>query len=167
MIKHASPSTTVSLVSLLDFDSYLSIVGEPSVGTYDEEFPKSLETATSDFNDTLSGYQPGGVSSAWQEYGIRDDSGLLIGLASFRVMSDKTVKLVKARVGVHMGSAWRGRGHATRALADVLDMLRNNGVGMAEAVIDHDNTPSRKLFVRAGFKQLGTLGGDAWYYLDL
>ena len=159
--------TILTQVTIQDYADYLTIASDLTVGAYDDEFPKEEAAARADFMGTLEGYLPGADPAGWQEYAVRSEAGVLVGLASFRVITDPAVPLVTSRIGVHLGSAWRGKGYAGRALVSVLCMLRERGAGMAEALIDPDNAPSRRLFERVGFRQGGVLGGDIWYHLSL
>jgi RimJ/RimL family protein N-acetyltransferase len=61
-----------------------------------------------------------------------------------------------ANVSYWTSATDRGRGHATRSLALLLDYARSIGIGDAEAHIAADNRPSRRVAEKAGFLPAST-----------
>lgn len=155
----------LSKLSPSDLTQYIHLVSEASLGTYDKEYPKDTQEACASLDERINSYEAGSDPAAWQEYAIRDEHGDLVGLASYRVSTSSS--LVKARVGIHLGRYYWGKGYASLALKDLLKHLREKNVDMVEAIIDPDNAPSIRLFTRNGFKETGIIGGDLWYYLEL
>jgi RimJ/RimL family protein N-acetyltransferase len=62
-----------------------------------------------------------------------------------------------ANVSYWTNATDRGRGHATRSLALLLDYARSIEIRDAEAQIAADNRPSRRVAEKAGFFPIGTL----------
>jgi RimJ/RimL family protein N-acetyltransferase len=157
----------VTQLNANDYQDYLLIVGDPTVGEFDEEFPKSEDAAREDFNQSICGYSPLSDPKGWKEHGIRNLEGTLIGLTSYRLMYESGLSVIKARVGIHLHKPWRGKGYASHALAALLILLKEStGTNVIEAVIDQDNHSSRRLFERAGFKKIVLIGGDDWFCLE-
>ncbi len=83
------------------------------------------------------------------------------------VSGRKTVGFILSRraadeaeiLSVAVARAWRGRGHS-RALLD-LHLRRLAGLGSRAVFleVDENNTPARKLYARAGFREVGRRPG--------
>lgn len=134
------------------FPDYCQIVCNASTGEFDEEFPKSPQQARESFEESIS-QEPLSVDS-WNEYGVFEEEGQLVGLVShFDSVSPDCTR--KSRVGYHFHPLFLGRGYATEAVGSLTSLLREQGTQMVECVVHPANIPSVSLLKRLGF----SLGG--------
>jgi len=62
-------------------------------------------------------------------------------------------------LSVAVAHSWRGRGLARRLLDRHLSRLAGLGLGAVFLEVDGDNTPARRLYARAGFREVGRRPG--------
>ena len=62
-------------------------------------------------------------------------------------------------LSVAVARAWRGRGLARRLLDLHLRRLAGFGLSAVFLEVDEDNTPARRLYARAGFREVGRRPG--------
>jgi ribosomal-protein-alanine N-acetyltransferase len=62
-------------------------------------------------------------------------------------------------LSVAVARSWRGRGLARRLLDLHLRRLAGLGLGAVFLEVDEDNTPARRLYTRAGFREVGRRPG--------
>ena len=150
-----------------DYEAYLRIVGDPSTGTHDEEFPKVGAVADSSFEESLAdGICPAIVLGAWRELAIRTSEGVLAGLVSYKV--DSGANKLKARVGVHLHTDHRGKGCAVMALLALYGFFRTSTeIDLVDAVVAPGNTASIKMLERSGLTRVGKSGTDHLYLMNL
>lgn len=134
------------------FASYCQIVCDESTGQFDEEFPKTTRQARESFEESIS-QEPFSFES-WNEYGVFEEQGPLVGLVShFDSASPDGSR--KSRVGYHFHPSFLGRGYATEAVGSLTSLLREQGAHRVECVVHPANIPSVSLLKRLGF----SLGG--------
>lgn len=90
-------------------------------------------------------------------YAVRDASGELVGGCELRLAAPDS-----ADVSYWVFPAFRGQGYARRALALLCQAAAKlDDVDWAEAHIDADNLPSRRVAERAGFIETGVVNDQA------
>ena len=62
-------------------------------------------------------------------------------------------------LSVAVARSWRGRGIARRLLDRHLSRLAGVGLRAVFLEVDEDNTPARRLYTRAGFREVGRRAG--------
>jgi RimJ/RimL family protein N-acetyltransferase len=82
-------------------------------------------------------------------------TGLLVGGCELRLQPDRT-----AHVSYWTSASQRRRGHATRALALLLQYARSIGVTLAEADVATDNLASRRVAEKAGLDRVSTFTAE-------
>jgi RimJ/RimL family protein N-acetyltransferase len=138
-----------------DISAYVALRADESVREWDGAF----------------GAAPATTASAYDRLCIGDVEGWLLGTrAAFAVDLDGEpvghigVQRVHARlaeIGWWLGSAYRGRGIAARALSQVTDWATTVGLDRLEARIHVANGPSQALAERVGFRREGRLASEA------
>jgi len=136
-------------------DGYRAIVQHPDTGLYDEGYPKSDQELAEDFAESLT--TPPLSPQGWNEYGVVDVQGHLVGLLSHRVHEREDGQLV-TRMGYHFSPDYQGRGYATEAVAALLGELARRREPPVECVVERDNERSLSLLRRLGFEPLRPTG---------
>jgi RimJ/RimL family protein N-acetyltransferase len=91
-------------------------------------------------------------------YALRDPDGRLMGGCEIRLLTADS-----ANVSYWIYPAFRGRGHAARALRLLCAAAAQiPGLAQVEAHIDVDNLASRRVALAAGFSEDGTVDDEAW-----
>ena len=150
-----------------DHEAYLKIVGDPSTGNYDDEFPKVGAVADESFEESLAdGICPDVQIGVWRELAIRSAEGELVGLTSYRV--DRGADKLKARVGVHLHTDHRGKGYAVMALLALYGFFRTSTeIDLVDAIVAPGNAASIKMLERSGLTRVGKSGVDHLYLMNL
>ena len=131
------------------FEEYCSIVCHSDIGMFDEEFPKNHVQARDSFEESVA--REPFTQDNWNEYGVFNEDGALIGLLSHRdELFDNG--LFRSRVGYHFHPDQHGKGFATEAVRALLDSLNEQGVREVECVVHPDNVRSIALLDRLGFE---------------
>jgi len=86
------------------------------------------------------------------------DDGEFCGVINLRYVpgSDSLPDYVSGHIGYAVVPWKRRRGYATRALALMLPVAREIGLGCVELTCDDDNEPSRRVILRNGGELIGT-----------
>lgn len=144
----------LTLRSLIEdhFSQYCEIVCDPSIGDFDNEFPKSPGQAQDSFQESLS--CPPLSPEVWNEYGVFDEESRLVGLVS-HFDSEAIPGERKSRVGYHFHSRFQGRGYGTEAVGALVSLLLEHGVQSVEGIVHPENKPSVSLLKRLGFSLIG------------
>lgn len=134
------------------FAEYCEIVCHESTGRFDEEFPKSQDQAKESFEESLE--RGPFTTDSWNEYGVFDPAGNLVGLLSHLDTICESGEL-QSRMGYHFHPAFQGRGYATEAVGGLLEALFGQGIRSVECVVHPANEPSVALLKRCGFALFG------------
>ncbi|WP_431265287.1 GNAT family N-acetyltransferase [Roseateles chitinivorans] len=142
-----APPLRLEPVSVEHADEMHAVLADPSIYEFiDEEGPPTLEWLREAYARRAKGRSPDG-SEQWFNWMIRRADGRLIGYAQATIESPETcwIAYVLAPEG-------RGQGHATRAVAAMIDYLRSaHDVRRWLASVDAGNTRSIALLARLGF----------------
>jgi RimJ/RimL family protein N-acetyltransferase len=122
------------------------VLSDPAIYRYENEPPPSLEWLRARFARLESRTSPDGTQQ-WLNWVVRLDSGELAGYVQATVHADRCAAIAYVLASKH----W-GRGIASRAVAAMLDLLRQeHGVDRFRAVLKAHNARSRRLLERLGF----------------
>lgn len=101
-------------------------------------------------------------------YCIFDEAGELVGRLNLASMQDNT-----AEVGYRIAEKQQGKGYATKAVAQVIPLVKQKGFAKLAAGCNADNIPSQKVLLANGFclvKKIplaqmpeGSAVGGLWY----
>lgn len=138
-----------------DIDAYVALRGERSVREWDGAY----------------GIEPANRTNAYERLCVSDVEGWLLGTRAAlavqvngevagHVAVHRTHERL-AEVGWWLGSAYRGRGYAARAVALIGAWAASIGLERLEARIHAANGPSQALAARVGFVREGRLSADA------
>lgn len=132
------------------FEEYCAIVCHPDTGLFDEEFPKDQAMARDSFEESIA--REPFTPDCWNEYGVFNEDGELIGLLSHRdELFDNG--LFRSRVGYHFHPDKQGKGFATESVRALLDSLNEQGVREVECLVHPDNARSIALLDRLCFER--------------
>lgn len=162
-----SERMTLDKIGWEDLNDYLSIIGDPSVGEYDKEYPKVGADALKSFNDVLSdGKCTEPKMDCWRVLGIRWEDKSIVGLASYRLSRNHSTVL--ARLGIHIRSGFRGKGLSSFAVQALTGFLTTStDASIVQMVVDPNNEPSIWMCERNGFFRAGLSGGDLVFVKEL
>ena len=121
----------------------------------DPAIPATLDHTRSVMRRWMDARAAGGANSV---YALRGPGGVLMGGCEIRLPTPAT-----ANVSYWVYPAFRGQGHAARAMALLCDAAAAiPGLTQIEAHIDPDNLASRRVAEGAGFVEAGVVEDDAW-----
>ncbi len=97
------------------------------------------------------------------------DDGEFCGAINLRFVSgsDELPDYVPGHIGYAVVPWKRRRGYATRALALILPVAREVGLGRVEVTCDDDNEPSRRVIEKNGGVLVGRRGAKLVFRIDL
>jgi [ribosomal protein S5]-alanine N-acetyltransferase len=131
-------------------DEMFAVLSDPRIYEYENEPPVSLATLRERFARLESRASPDG-RELWLNWVLRLRDGPAIGYLQATVYGSG-----RADVAYEMGSAWWGRGLASRAVQAMLDELIDHyGVRRLSAVLKSANHRSERLLRRLGFVHAG------------
>jgi len=139
------------LTSTATFD-----VDEPPMSTWQAKLDS---TAVGDHflvAHTLAGDSLAGDGLA-AEGPVTQGSDRLVGYAYSGAFRNRHAYRHTRETSVYLEPAAMGRGLGTRLYADLLDLLRQDGVHLVVAVVTQPNPASRALHRKLGFTEVGTL----------
>ncbi|AJT41890.1 GNAT family N-acetyltransferase [Psychromicrobium lacuslunae] len=84
-------------------------------------------------------------------YSVHDERGRAVGGIGFFGPPDEEARVT---IGYGIVPSARRRGYAAGAVAELLDIARQYGVQLVQAVTDVDNIPSQRVLLGAGFREL-------------
>jgi predicted acetyltransferase len=90
-------------------------------------------------------------------------------LGTLVIRHELTPELVDlgGHIGYHVVAPWRRQGHATRMLAEGLDLARLLGLGRVLLTCASENTPSQRVIVANGGRFEDTRSGEDRYWISL
>lgn len=87
---------------------------------------------------------------------VAEEGGRVLGWAKLSEYSDRCAYQGVAEVSVYVGGAGRGRGVGRELVEAVCAEAEERGLWKAIGLLFPENAPSRALFERAGFAEVGT-----------
>jgi [ribosomal protein S5]-alanine N-acetyltransferase len=131
-------------------DEMFGVLSDPRIYEYENEPPVSLAALRERFARLQSRASPDG-RELWLNWVLRLRDGPAIGYLQATVYGSG-----RADVAYELGSAWWGRGLASRALQAMLDeLIEHYGVRRLSAVLKRANHRSERLLTRLGFLHAG------------
>jgi RimJ/RimL family protein N-acetyltransferase len=122
------------------------VLSDPAVYEHEGEPPASVEALRERYARLESRASPDGTQR-WFNWVVRHESGELIGYVQATVLPAGD-----ALIAYVFGSAWWGRGYATRAVEAMnAELVQHFGVRRFWAVFKTRNLRSRRLLERLGF----------------
>jgi len=123
-----------------------AVLSDPAIYEYENHPPPSLEWLTGRF-ERLESRRSGDDREQWLNWVVRAPDGELAGYVQATVRDNG-----EADIAYELGSAWWGRGLASRAVAAMIEELgAHYGVRHLSAVFKSPNLRSRRLLERLGF----------------
>lgn len=142
-----APPLRLEPVSVEHADEMHAVLSDPSIYEFlDEDEPPTLEWLRSAYERRAKGESPEG-DELWFNWMIRGDDGRLIGYLQATVESPEVCWIAYV-----LTAEGRGQGHATRAVAAMVDYLRSTqAVQRLLASVEQGNVRSIALLTRLGF----------------
>lgn len=127
------------------------------------EFPEGFRPSLAHSLEVVARWERERIAGTRIALAVRDAAtAALIGGCEIRPLSDGVANLSYWTCAQH-----RGRGIASRAVALALELAaRDLAVRRFEVLVDPDNTPSRRVAARNGFREIGVRDGRILYVLD-
>jgi ribosomal-protein-alanine N-acetyltransferase len=137
-----------------------AVLSDPAIYQFENHPPPSLEWLRERF-ERLESRRSGDGREQWLNWVVRTPDAKLIGYVQATLRENG-----EADIAYELGSAWWGRGLASRAVAAMIDELGTHyGVRRVNAVFKSANLRSRRLLERLGFSS-ATASDAAARYLE-
>jgi RimJ/RimL family protein N-acetyltransferase len=150
------PTVTLEPRTMAHAEELFPVLAEAALYEFiDEEPPLSVEALRHKLARSESRKSPDG-SEHWLNWVVRDSSGRVAGYVQATVRSN-----LDTNVAYAIGSAFWGRGLATEAVAQMLDIVATGfGVKRFIVIAERRNTRSIRLAERLGFVEVSQAAAD-------
>lgn len=162
----SAPSLTLKPVSIAHAEEMQAVLSDPAIYEFLSDEAPTLDGLRAAYERRAVGRSPDGAER-WFNWMLRRDDGRLIGYVQATIDSRD-----RCWIGYVVSREGRGHGHATRAVAAMIEYLvRAHDVWRLLASVDAGNARSIALLDRLGFdlapphaKELAELGPDERLY---
>lgn len=118
-------------------------------------FVEGIETGTATFLSCAPGFEEWEREHCSSCRLVAMSGDTVLGWAALAPVSSRCVYSGIAEASVYIGKASRGKGVGTALLRELVRCSELNGFYSIQAEIIRENTPSRELFKKCGFREIG------------